>query len=63
VAIYPDDTTDEVLLRRMADQRMYEQKRQIQSASKSAEMNFPLTFFPLLHLSNTYLLNRRHHGP
>ena len=29
VAIYPDDTTDEVLLRRMADQRMYEQKRQI----------------------------------
>jgi diguanylate cyclase (GGDEF)-like protein len=29
VAIYPDDTTDEVLLRRMADQRMYQQKRQI----------------------------------
>lgn len=29
VAIYPDDTTDEVLLRRLADQRMYEQKRQI----------------------------------
>jgi len=29
VAIYPDDTTDEVLLRRMADLRMYEQKRQI----------------------------------
>jgi len=29
VSIYPDDTTDEVLLRRLADQRMYEQKRQI----------------------------------
>jgi diguanylate cyclase (GGDEF)-like protein len=29
VALYPDDTTDEVLLRRLADQRMYEQKRQI----------------------------------
>jgi diguanylate cyclase len=29
VAIYPDDATDEVLLRRIADQRMYEQKRQI----------------------------------
>lgn len=29
VAIYPDDATDEVLLRRLADQRMYEQKRQI----------------------------------
>ena len=29
VAIYPDDTTDEVLLRRLADQRMYEKKRQI----------------------------------
>jgi diguanylate cyclase (GGDEF)-like protein len=29
VAIYPDDTTDEVLLRRLADQRMYQQKRQI----------------------------------
>ena len=28
VAIYPDDTTDEVLLRRLADQRMYQQKRQ-----------------------------------
>ncbi|WP_158942789.1 GGDEF domain-containing protein [Granulicella sp. S190] len=28
VAIYPDDTLDEVLLRRLADQRMYEQKRQ-----------------------------------
>ena len=28
VAIYPDDTTDEILLRRLADQRMYEQKRQ-----------------------------------
>jgi diguanylate cyclase (GGDEF)-like protein len=27
VALYPDDTTDEVLLRRLADQRMYEQKR------------------------------------
>jgi diguanylate cyclase (GGDEF)-like protein len=26
VAIYPDDTTDEVLLRRLADQRMYQQK-------------------------------------
>jgi diguanylate cyclase (GGDEF)-like protein len=29
VAVYPDDTTDEVLPRRLADQRMYEQKRQI----------------------------------
>jgi len=29
VAVYPDDTTDEVLLRRLADQRMYQQKRQI----------------------------------
>jgi diguanylate cyclase (GGDEF)-like protein len=29
IAVYPDDTTDEVLLRRLADQRMYEQKRQI----------------------------------
>lgn len=29
VAIYPDDASDEVLLRRLADQRMYEQKRQI----------------------------------
>ena len=29
VAIYPDDATDEVLLRRIADQRMYQQKRQI----------------------------------
>ena len=28
VAIYPDDTTDEILLRRLADQRMYEHKRQ-----------------------------------
>jgi len=27
VAIYPDDASDEVLLRRLADQRMYEQKR------------------------------------
>jgi hypothetical protein len=29
VAIYPDDTTNEVLLRRLADQRMYQQKRQV----------------------------------
>jgi GGDEF domain-containing protein len=29
VAVFPDDTTDEVLLRRLADQRMYQQKRQI----------------------------------
>jgi diguanylate cyclase (GGDEF)-like protein len=28
VAVYPDDATDPVLLRRLADQRMYEQKRQ-----------------------------------
>lgn len=27
VAIYPDDSTDEVLLRRIADDRMYQQKR------------------------------------
>ncbi|WP_260703555.1 GGDEF domain-containing protein [Edaphobacter flagellatus] len=27
VAVYPDDAADEVLLRRLADQRMYEQKR------------------------------------
>jgi diguanylate cyclase (GGDEF)-like protein len=32
VAIFPDDTTDEVLLRRLADQRMYQQKRQIPRA-------------------------------
>jgi diguanylate cyclase (GGDEF)-like protein len=31
VAIYPDDASDEVLLRRLADQRMYEQKRLISS--------------------------------
>jgi diguanylate cyclase len=35
VAVYPDDATDEVLLRRLADQRMYEQKRQFPSPSKS----------------------------
>ena len=35
VAAYPDDTTAGVLLRRLADQRMYEQKCQIPSASKS----------------------------
>ncbi len=29
VAICPDDTTDQILLRRFADQRMYEQKRQV----------------------------------
>jgi diguanylate cyclase len=29
VAVYPDDTTDEVLLHRLADQRMYQQKRQV----------------------------------
>ena len=29
VAVFPDDTTDEVFLRRLADQRMYQQKRQI----------------------------------
>jgi diguanylate cyclase len=29
VALYPDDTTDEGTLRRLADQRMYERKRQI----------------------------------
>jgi diguanylate cyclase len=29
IAICPDDTTDQVLLRRLADQRMYEQKRQL----------------------------------
>jgi diguanylate cyclase (GGDEF)-like protein len=29
VAVYPDDAADEILLRRLADQRMYEQKRQI----------------------------------
>ncbi len=28
-AVYPDDATDEVVLRRLADRRMYEQKRQI----------------------------------
>ncbi|WP_263366407.1 GGDEF domain-containing protein [Edaphobacter bradus] len=39
VAIYPDDTTDEVLLRRLADQRMYSQKRQV-----------PLQFEPELQL-------------
>jgi diguanylate cyclase len=29
VAVYPDDTTDEGLLHRLADQRMYQQKRQV----------------------------------
>ena len=33
VAIFPDDTTDEVLLRRLADQRMYEQKRKAPTES------------------------------
>ena len=28
-SVYPDDATDDALLRRLADQRMYEQKRQI----------------------------------
>jgi diguanylate cyclase (GGDEF)-like protein len=32
VAVYPDDTTDEILLRRLADQRMYQQKRQVSLA-------------------------------
>lgn len=31
VAIYPDDTDDEVLLRRLADQRMYDQKQRAPS--------------------------------
>jgi diguanylate cyclase (GGDEF)-like protein len=35
VAIYPDDAGDEVLLRRLADQRMYEQKRQTPSLVES----------------------------
>jgi diguanylate cyclase (GGDEF)-like protein len=39
VAIYPDDTTDEILLRRLADHRMYEQKRQ--AYSPSAESSSP----------------------
>lgn len=30
-AMYPDDTTDPVLLRRLADQRMYQQKHQVSS--------------------------------
>jgi GGDEF domain-containing protein len=38
VAIFPDDTTDEVLLRRLADQRMYQQKRQIPLAQEDAEI-------------------------
>ena len=29
VAVYPDDTTDKMVLRRLADQRMYQEKRQI----------------------------------
>jgi diguanylate cyclase (GGDEF)-like protein len=29
VAVYPDDTTDEALLHRLADQRMYQKKRQV----------------------------------
>jgi len=32
VAVYPDDADDEITLRRLADQRMYEQKRQISPA-------------------------------
>ena len=30
VALYPDDTTDEILLRRLADHRMYQQKKREQ---------------------------------
>lgn len=33
IALYPDDTTDEVLLRRLADQRMYQQKRRLPFAA------------------------------
>jgi diguanylate cyclase (GGDEF)-like protein len=39
VAIYPDDTTDEILLRRLADHRMYEHKRQ--ACSPAAESSSP----------------------
>lgn len=41
VAIYPDDTTDEILLRRLADERMYEQKRKIHAEPSASE---PLAF-------------------
>jgi diguanylate cyclase len=34
IAIFPDDSTDEILLRRLADQRMYQQKRQVSGISK-----------------------------
>jgi diguanylate cyclase len=37
IAVYPDDTTEEVLLRRLADQRMYEQKRQTPAGGESPE--------------------------
>jgi diguanylate cyclase len=34
VAIYPDDADDEVALRRLADQRMYEEKRQTRTLAE-----------------------------
>ena len=37
IALYPDDTTDEVLLRRLADQRMYEQKRKAPTEPTATE--------------------------
>ena len=47
VSVYPDDTTDEVLLRRLADQRMYAQKHEI-PASPNPEKSPSLSPSPLL---------------
>jgi diguanylate cyclase len=41
IAIYPDDTTDEILLRRLADQRMYEQKRKDPIEMNQSETDEP----------------------
>jgi diguanylate cyclase (GGDEF)-like protein len=39
VAVYPDDTTDEVLLRRLADDRMYQQKRPSNLVPQEAQIS------------------------
>jgi diguanylate cyclase (GGDEF)-like protein len=36
VALYPDDTTDEILLRRLADHRMYQQKKREQKKHETS---------------------------
>ena len=39
IAIYPDDTADEVLLRRVADDRMYQQKRPANLTPQEAQIS------------------------